>query len=88
MRLTFSILMIFALSACSIKSNKPDYQYPASSDASGSDWPTLAVTSELEAAGENAKETAAENQEEADRLAARARALKARAARLRAQVAN
>lgn len=88
MRLIFTLSTIFALSACSIQSNSPDYEYPENSDASGADWPELAVTSELAAAGTTVQTSAAENQTEADQLAARARALRARTERLRRQVAN
>ena len=83
MRISLSILTVFALAGCSIQSNRPDYQYPSQSDVSGTDWPKLAVTAELEAAGDTVKENAENNQIEAERLAARAKALKARAARLK-----
>ena len=88
MRLIFASITLFALAACSIQDNRSDYEYPAASDTSGADWPDLAVTSELESAGQSVTDKATENQAEADRLAARAIALRARAARLRQQVGN
>ncbi len=88
MRLIFASIFLAALAGCSIQDNRPDYEYPAGSEVKGADWPDLAVTSELEAAGSNVQERAQTNQAEADRLAARARALRARADRLRRQVGN
>lgn len=88
MRLIFLLTAALALAACSIKSNRPDYQYPEGSDATGADWPELAVTSELAAAGASVSRTAEDNQESTERLAARARALRARAARLQRDAAN
>ncbi|MBR9862587.1 MAG: hypothetical protein GYB24_04020 [Rhodobacteraceae bacterium] len=88
MRLILLMTAALALAACSIKSNRPDYQYPEGSDASGADWPELAVTSELAAAGEGVSAAAQENQAAAERLAARARALRARAARLKRDATN
>lgn len=88
MRVIFTFATILALAGCSIQDNKPDYEYPEGSNANGPDWPKLAVTSELESAGTAVQSDAAENQTDADRLAARARALRARADRLRRQVGN
>lgn len=88
MRLILPCTLILALAGCSIQDNRADYEYPASSDASGADWPDLSVTSELRDAGTTVQTRAANNQTEADRLVARARALRARAARLRQQVGN
>ncbi|MDR6264008.1 hypothetical protein [Roseobacter sp. N2S] len=88
MRLILVLTTAMALAACSIKSNRPEYQYPASSDASGSDWPDLAVTAELAAAGQGVQDDARQNQIEADQLAARARALRARAQQLQRNTAN
>ena len=84
--LPLALLATVALNACDIRSARPDFEYPASSDVSGSEWPDLAVTAELTAAGEAASTGAMERQQEAERLAARARALKARAERLRRSV--
>ena len=88
MRVLTTILALTILSACAIKDNRSDYEYPADSDVSGPDWPELAVTAELEEAGKSTTQTAAENQNATERLAARARALRARADRLRRQVNN
>ncbi len=88
MRLILSCTLILVIAGCSIQDNRADYEYPAGSDASGTDWPELSVTSELRDAGTAVQTRAADNQTEADRLAARARALRARAARLRQQVGN
>ncbi|GGA14025.1 hypothetical protein [Neptunicoccus cionae] len=88
MRLILLLTAALALAACSIKSNRPDYQYPNGSDATGADWPELAVTSELAAAGQGVTQTAKDNQAATERLAVRARALRARAARLQRDVAN
>lgn len=88
MRLILLLTAALALAACSIKSNRPDYQYPDGSDATGADWPELAVTSELAAAGQGVTQTAKDNQAATERLAARARALRARAARLQRDVTN
>lgn len=82
------LLPLLLLSACDIRSDRPDFTYPAASDVSGPDWPELAVTSELAAAGMAAQGNAEARAAEAARLAARARALKARAARLRASAAR
>lgn len=88
MRLILLLTTALALAACSIKSNRPDYQYPANSDASGTDWPDLAVTADLAAAGEGVQEDARQNQIDANRLAARARALQARAQRAQRNTSN
>jgi hypothetical protein len=88
MRLILTSITLIALAGCSIQSNRADYKYPEGSETDGTDWPELAVTAELEAAGTTTQARASENQEDADRLAARARALKARAERLRRQVGN
>lgn len=77
------LLALLALGACDIRADRPGFTYPASSDVSGPDWPELAVTEELAAAGAAAQSNADTRQADADRLAARARALQARAARLR-----
>lgn len=83
MRVTLAAFLILALAGCSIQSNRPDYEYPANSDATGSDWPDLAVTTELVGAGQDVQTNASAQQAQADQLAARARALRERAARLR-----
>ncbi len=88
MRLVLPALMTLALAGCSIQSNTPEYEYPAASDASGPDWPDLAVTSELVAAGQNTQTTASDNQAATERLAARARALRERVKRLKRETAN
>ncbi len=88
MRLIFASICLFAIAGCSIQDNRPDYEYPEGSETKGSDWPELATTAELEAAGTDIQTSAEENQIAADRLAARARALRARADRLRRQVGN
>lgn len=88
MRLILASIPLIALAGCSIQDNRPDYVYPEASKVKGTDWPELAVTSELEAAGTTVQTRAETNQAEADRLAARARALRARADRLRRQVGN
>lgn len=88
MRLILASIILAAFAGCSIQDNRPDYEYPDASEPKGTEWPKLAVTSELESAGVTVKERAETNQVEADRLAARARALRARADRLRRQVGN
>ncbi|MCO4823676.1 hypothetical protein OAC63_05800 [Amylibacter sp.] len=88
MRAILTFATFLALAGCSIQDNNPDYEYPEGSEAKGPDWPELAVTSELESAGATVQSDAAENQTDADRLAARALALRARADRLRRQVGN
>lgn len=75
---------ICLVGACDIQDDRPDFRYPAASDASGMDWPELAVTNELIAAGAAATKDTETRQAEADRLAARAAALRARARVLRA----
>ncbi|MEM7441041.1 MAG: hypothetical protein AAF393_15700 [Pseudomonadota bacterium] len=79
------LLLVFCLvlATCGIRDDRPEFEYPSDSRASGVDWPKLAVTNELAKEGTQAAEEAAERAESADRLAARARALEARAARLR-----
>ncbi len=88
MRVIFTFATILALAGCSIQDNNPDYEYPEGSEASGPDWPELAITSELESAGASVQSDAADNQTDADQHAARAVALRARADRLRRQVGN
>ena len=88
MRLVFTSLTLIALAGCSIQNNRPDYEYPEASKVKGTDWPDLGITSELQAEGAVVLDRAQTNQTEADRLAARARALRARADRLRRQVGN
>ncbi len=88
MRLIFPAVALLLLTACSIKSNREDYQYPALSDPKNAPWPELAVTADLVAAGQTVHQSASDNQTAADRLAARARALRARAKRLQQEAAN
>lgn len=88
MRLILSSITLIAVAGCSIQDNRPNYEYPEGSQTKGADWPELAVTSELEAAGTSVQNRAQTNQADADRLAARTRALRARAERLRRQVGN
>lgn len=78
------LILLPFLAACDIRSDRPDFTYPAASKVDGGNYPDLAVTAELAAAGDAAAEGAEERQADAARLRARANALKARAARLRA----
>lgn len=78
------LLSLVLCAACDIRNDRPGFEYPASSDASGPDWPELAVTEDLLAESAQLSDETAQREEEAERLAARARVLKARAARLRA----
>lgn len=78
------LFLLPLLAACDIRSDRPDFSYPAASRADAGPYPELAITAELAALGDETAQDAEARQAEAARLIARARILKARAARLRA----
>lgn len=84
-RPAFACCLALLMPACDIRSDRPDFRYPEASRASAADWPELAATSDLIAAGQNVQADAQARAQETGQLAERAAALRARAARLRSR---
>ncbi|MCP5072271.1 MAG: hypothetical protein GY947_03125 [Rhodobacteraceae bacterium] len=79
---------LFALVACSIKDDVPDFKYPSRTNYEDQIWPQLVVTEDLIKAGQTATATTEENRKKTAALEARARRLRARARALSAADSN
>ena len=88
MHLILTSTVLIALAGCSIQNKHPNYEYPKSSRTTGTDWPKLAVTSELVLNPKSVQSQAQVNQVGADHLASRANALRVRTERLRHNLGN
>ena len=79
------LTMAITVAGCSIKDDVPEFKYPSQTDFTDQDWPKLVVTEELRATGLETQRIADQEKQAVERLAARARALRLRANRLKNQ---